>query len=117
MATITNCAAAGRTAVGLCASHRLRPWNALADQEQRRLDAIAKNLPNLASERASAESGSKGEWLYNWALTGGWEKRGWSFGLLVRRSIEGQLEHAYYWFYAPKQKTTLEALVRVAGQP
>lgn len=60
--------------------------------------------------------GSKGEWLYDWTLTRGWEKHGWSHGLLVQCSIGEQSEHAYYWFYASKQKTTLEALVRVAGQ-
>jgi SRSO17 transposase len=37
-------------------------------------------------------------------------------GLLVRRSIEEQPEHAYYRFYAPTGKTTLKTLVRVAGQ-
>jgi ParB/RepB/Spo0J family partition protein len=30
--------------------------------------------------------------------------------------IEEQPEHAYYWFYAPTRKATLESLVRVAGQ-
>jgi SRSO17 transposase len=34
----------------------------------------------------------------------------------VRRSIEEQPEHAYYWFYAPTQNTTLETLVGVAGK-
>ena len=33
-----------------------------------------------------------------------------------RRSIEDEPEHAYYWFYAPTCKATLETLVRVAGQ-
>ncbi|HEY5328372.1 MAG TPA: transposase, partial [Acidobacteriaceae bacterium] len=31
-------------------------------------------------------------------------------------SIEEQPEHAYYRFYAPTHKATLETLVRVAGQ-
>jgi SRSO17 transposase len=86
------------------------------DREQRRVDAIAQNLPNLAWERVSAGSGSKGERLYDWTLIRGLEEDGWSHGLLVRRSIEEQPEHAYYWFYAPTRKATLEALVRVAGQ-
>jgi SRSO17 transposase len=86
------------------------------DREQRRVDAIAQSLPNLAWERASAGSGSKGERLYDWTLIRGWEKDGWSHGLLVRRSIEEQPDHAYYWFHAPTRKATLEALVRVAGQ-
>jgi hypothetical protein len=85
------------------------------DHEQRRVDAIARGLPNLAWERVSAGSGSKGERLYDWALIRGWRENGWSHGLLVRRSIEEQPEHAYYWFYAPRRKATLELLVRAAG--
>jgi SRSO17 transposase len=34
----------------------------------------------------------------------------------VRRGIEEQPEHAYYWFYAPTCKAELKTLVRVAGQ-
>ena len=86
------------------------------DYEQRRVDAIAQHLPDLAWERVSAGSGSKGHRLYDGALIRGWEEDGWSHGLLVRRSIEAQPEHAYYWFHAPTHKTTLEALVHVAGQ-
>jgi len=86
------------------------------DQDRRRVDAIAPSLPNLAWERISAGAGSKGERLYDWALIRGWQEDGWSHGLLVRRSIEAQPEHAYYWFYAPTRKTRLETLVRVAGQ-
>jgi SRSO17 transposase len=86
------------------------------DHQQRRVDAIARNLPGLAWERISAGSGSKGERLYDWTLIHGWEEDGWSHGLLVRRSIEEQPEHAYYRFYAPTHKARLEALVRVAGQ-
>jgi SRSO17 transposase len=86
------------------------------DQDRRRVDAIAQSLPKLAWERVSAGSGSKGERLYDWALILGWQEDGWSHGLLVRRSIEEQPEHAYSWFYAPTRKTRLETLVRVAGQ-
>jgi SRSO17 transposase len=86
------------------------------DHQQRRVDAIAQSLPNLAWERASAGSGSKGERLYDWTLIRGWQEDGWSHGLLVRRSIEEQPEHAYYSFYAPVRRATLETLVRVAGQ-
>jgi SRSO17 transposase len=60
--------------------------------------------------------GQKGELLYDWTLIRGWEDNGWSHGLLVRCSIEDEPEHAYYWFYAPTHKATLESLVRVAGQ-
>jgi SRSO17 transposase len=86
------------------------------DHQLRRVDAIAQSLPSLAWERLSAGLGSKGERLYDWTLIRGWEEDGWSHGLLLRRSIEEQPEHAYYWFYAPTQKATLQALVHVAGQ-
>ncbi len=86
------------------------------DHRQRRVDAIAQNLLNLAWERLSAGQGSKGERLYDWTLIQSREEDGWSHGLLVRRSMEEQPEHAYYWFYAPACKATLETLVRVAGQ-
>ena len=95
------------------ASDRRMRW---PDHEQRRADTLAQSLPNLAWERISAGSGSKGERLYDWTLIPGWQEDGWSHGLLVRRSIEDQPEQAYYWFYAPKHKATLETLVRVAGQ-
>lgn len=86
------------------------------DREQRRVDAIAHSLPALAWERISAGQGSKGERLYDWTMIRSGEEDGWSHGLLVRRSIEEQPEHAFYRFHAPTHKTTLEILVRVAGQ-
>ena len=98
--------------LAVASDQRLR-W---PDREQRRVDAIAHTLPSLAWERVSAGPGSKGERLYDWALIPGAQEKGWSHGLLVRRSIEEQPEYAYYRFYAPAQKATLESLVRVAGQ-
>lgn len=86
------------------------------DQQQRRVDAIVSSLPALAWERISAGQGSKGERLYDWTMIRSWEQDGWSHGLLVRRSIKEQPEHAYYRFHTPTHKTTLETLVRVAGQ-
>lgn len=86
------------------------------DHRQRRVDAIAESLPELAWKRLSAGQGSKGERLYDWTLIQGWEEAGWTHGLLVRRSIGERPEHAYYRFFAPTQKTTLESLVRVAGR-
>ena len=86
------------------------------DRQQRRVDAIAESLPALAWKRLSAGQGSKGERLYDWTLIRGWEENGWSHGLLVRRSIEEQPEHAYYWYFAPTHKARLETLVRIAGQ-
>lgn len=85
-------------------------------QQLRRVDEIARNLPALAWERLSAGEGSKGERLYDWTMIAGWQQDGWTHGLLVRRSIEQEPEHAYYWFHARAAKATLEALVRVAGQ-
>lgn len=86
------------------------------DQQLRRVDEIARNLPALAWERLSAGEGSKGERLYDWTMIAGWQQNGWTHGLLVRRSIEQEPEHAYYWFHAPVAKATLGTLVRVAGQ-
>lgn len=86
------------------------------DHEQRRVDTIAQSLPNLAWERISAGSGSKGERMYDWTMISVWQEDGWSHGLLVRRSIEEKPEHAYYRFHAPTSRATLKTLVRVAGQ-
>ncbi len=86
------------------------------DRQQRRVDAIAQSLPGPAWERVSAGQGSKGERLYDWAMIRGWEQDGWTHGLLVRRNIKDQPEHAYYGFFAPTDKARLETLVRVAGQ-
>jgi SRSO17 transposase len=97
---------ARKAAVGLCAGNRIGP-----------ADAIAQSLPNLAWERVSAGSGSKGERLYDWTLIAGWEEDGWSHRLLVRRNVEEQPEHGYhYWFHTPISNATLQVLVRVAGQ-
>ena len=110
--------------LAVASDQRLR-W---PDHQQRRVDTIARSLPHLAWERISAGSGSKGERLYDWTMISGWQEDGWSHGLLVRRSIpvrsgfpvqsgiEEKPEHAYYRFYAPTQRATLETLVRVAGQ-
>ncbi len=95
------------------ASHQRLRW---PDDKQRRVDRIAHSLPVLAWRRISAGQGSKGERLYDWTLIQGWEENGWSHGLLVRRSIEEQPEYAYYWFFAPTCKATLDSLARVAGQ-
>jgi hypothetical protein len=71
--------------------------------------------------RLSAGAGSKGERLYEWALLPLFrlqlseEERYWGQWLLVRRNIEDPEEVAYYVVFAPKETTTLEELVRVAG--
>jgi SRSO17 transposase len=43
------------------------------------------------------------------------EERYWGHWLLVRRNVEDPEEVAYYVVFAPKETTTLEELVRVAG--
>jgi hypothetical protein len=70
----------------------------------------------MAWERVSAGARSKGERLHDWTLIQGWEEDGWTHGLLVRRSIEEQPEHAYYWFYAPRCRAALETHVHFAEQ-
>ncbi|WP_251954053.1 IS701 family transposase [Salinibacter ruber] len=82
---------------------------------------IADSLPSGAFQRLSAGKGSKGERLYDWALTPLWrlqltaEEQGWSHALLVRRSTEDPEEKAYYVVFAPREKASLETVVRVAG--
>lgn len=71
--------------------------------------------------RLSAGDGSKGPRLYDWALLPLFrlqlteEERYWGHWLLVRRSPEDPEELAYYVVFAPKETTTLEEVVRVAG--
>jgi|AntDryMetagUQ889_1029465.scaffolds.fasta_scaffold05212_1 SRSO17 transposase len=69
----------------------------------------------------SAGDGSKGPRLYEWALVPLFrlqlteEERYWGHWLLLRRSPEEPEELAYYVVFAPKETTTLEEVVRVAG--
>lgn len=107
---------ARRPSVGLRSGRGVGSTDSMPDQQQRRVDAIVESLPALVWERISAGQGSKGERLYDWTMIQGWEEDGWTHGLLVRRSIEEQPEHAYYRFHAHTHKATLETLVRVAGQ-
>lgn len=84
-------------------------------------EEIADDLPLEAFQRLSAGKGSKGERLYDWALTGLWrlqlteEEQGWSHALLVRRSIEAPEEKAYYVVFAPREEASLASVVPVAG--
>jgi SRSO17 transposase len=86
------------------------------DMRQHRVDELAKALPKRAWKRLSAGQGSKGERLYDWALLRWGQQEGWEHTLLVRRSLETEPEYAYYFTYAPKEKSTLKTLVSVAGQ-
>lgn len=86
------------------------------DMRQHRVDEIASQLPQRAWKRLSAGHGAKGERLYDWALLPWAEQEGWKHALLVRRSLEEEPEYAFYFTYAPKQKSTLKTLVSVAGR-
>ena len=84
---------------------------------QRQAQSLAKDLTEEAWARASAEKGSKGDRLYDWALVSLPEPEAPAAGrwLLMRRSIGDPTEHAYYLAYGPKQTPT-EELIRVAGR-
>lgn len=82
---------------------------------------ITNRLPPEAFHRLSAGRGSKGERLYDWALTPLWrlqltaEEQAWSHALLVRRSISDPEETAYYVVFAPREDASLETVAGVAG--
>jgi len=86
------------------------------DMRQHRVDEIANRLPKRVWKRLSAGQGAKGERLYDWALVRWAEHEGWQHTLLVRRSLDAKSEYAFYFTYAPKQKSTLKTLVAVAGR-
>lgn len=82
---------------------------------------LAAGLPKRAWRRRSAGPGAKGQRRYDWAriptidpaVPGEAGARGWHW-LLIRRSRRtGEL--AFYRAFAPR-RTTLDALVRVAGR-
>ena len=89
--------------------------------EQARARGLAEDLAPTAWRRLSAGTGSKGERLFDWALVPLYrlqrtpEERLWGHWLLVRRGIEEPEKLAFYVAFAPKDATTLEDLVRVAG--
>lgn len=88
---------------------------------QVRADELASEMPSGEWRRLSADVGSKGERLYDWALLPLFrlqltqEERFWGHWLLLRRSIEDSQEISYYAVFAPREGTTLEQLVKVAG--
>jgi len=77
---------------------------------------IARNLPALAWQRVSAGDGTKGERRYDWTFVTVHEAAGWAQGLLVRRSLGDDPEHAYCRFHAPSANLRLEDLASVAGK-
>ena len=88
---------------------------------QERAGKLASEISSEHWRRLSAGDGSKGPRLYEWALRPIFrlqlteEERRWGHWLLVRRNLEDPQEMDYYVVYAPRQSTTLEAVVRVAG--
>jgi SRSO17 transposase len=88
---------------------------------QLRVEKIVEGVKPEEWRRLSAGAGSKGERLYEWALLPLFrlqlseEERYWGHWLLVRPNVEDPEELAYYVVFAPKESTTLEELVRVAG--
>lgn len=82
---------------------------------------IADGLPQEVFQRLSAGKGAKGERLYDWALAPLWrlqltaEEQAWSHALLVRRSTTEPDEEAYYVVFAPREETSLELIVPIAG--
>lgn len=88
---------------------------------QVRADELVSEMPSDEWRRLSAGVGSKGERLNDWALLPLFrlqltqEERFWGHWLLLRRSIEDPQEISYYVVFAPREGTTLEQLVKVAG--
>lgn len=82
---------------------------------------IAARVASDAWQRLSAGEGAKGPRFYEWALADLWrlqmtpEEQAWGHYLLVRRSIAGPREVAYYVVFARRAEIHLEQLVRVAG--
>lgn len=86
------------------------------DLRQQRVDEIAAGLLKRTWRRLSAGPGAKGERLYDWALMLWAESEGREHALLVRRRLEAKPEYAFYFTYAPQEKSLLKALVAVAGR-
>jgi SRSO17 transposase len=88
---------------------------------QVRADRIAERATPEDWRHLSAGQGAKGPRLYDWALLPLYrlqlteEEMFWGHWLLVRRGMEEPNELAYYVVFAPKETTTLEEVVRVAG--
>jgi SRSO17 transposase len=74
-----------------------------------RADRLAARVPGRGWQRMSCGPGSKGERLYDWAISPAGQGR----QLLIRRSVS-RGEHAYYLCWSPANATLAE-LVRTAG--
>ena len=98
----------------LAVSSQQRLWVGL---RQKRLDAIAKEIPEENWIRLSVADGTKGPRLYDWAAAqfGESTKDGLRRWVLFRRSIEKPGEIAYYLCLAPAEAAAAD-LVKAAGR-
>ena len=98
----------------LAVSGQQRLWHHF---ERQRVDQIASAIPAKSWLRFSIAEGSKGHRVYDWSAGrfGVPTDTGLVHWLLVRRSIDDQIEHAYYFCAAPPQ-TTAQDLAIAAGQ-
>ena len=86
------------------------------DFEQRRVDAVAAEVPADGWQRLTVAAGSKGPRVYDWALARLPYEREPGFGQWrwVRRSVSEPTELAYYRVFGPAD-TTSQTMAEVAG--
>lgn len=98
----------------LAVSSQQRLW---VELRQKRVDAIAREIPAKRWKRISAGSGLKGPRVYDWAVrpTGIPTEEGLRRWVLFRRSVGNPEEVAYYFCLAPA-KAKLGDLASAAGQ-
>lgn len=98
----------------LAVSSQQRLWEQFT---QRRVDAIADDIPTDAWLRLSAADGTKGPRVYDWAAGRYGERtdQGLVRWLLIRRSIDKPTERAYYLCTALPESTAQDLAV-AAGQ-
>jgi SRSO17 transposase len=99
----------------LAVSSQQRLW---VEFKQKRVDAIAAEVPEEHWLRLSAGDGMKGPRVYDWAAAafGILTERGLRRWLLIRRSVEKPEERAYYFCLAPKAATVRELVVAAGGR-
>ena len=88
------------------------------DWRQRRVDAVADGLPADAWHRLGVGDGSKGPRAYDWAAgrLGGERPRGLCMWALVRRSLTGPADRAYYLCLAPPDAGGADLAVAAGGR-
>lgn len=98
----------------LAVSAQQRLWVSL---RQKRVDAIADDVPEEQWFRLSIAEGSKGPRVYDWAAgrMGAPTEHGLGRWVLIRRSIDEKQERAYYLCQAPPEATGQDLAI-AAGQ-